>query len=211
MGYGWLRRPYPIISSNIMLKKISLFLIILCLFSCGGNQYFNKKYKYTVTLPPEYIIIEDGIPTEQSEQMKNRINAEGALPVYQGVDAAFYDNTSFGPVFDTVTVAALNKPFSMKQIEQSQATIEVMFLQMLTTRYEDVRIVQSGFEKFQSGQAYKANFTFTYKNKNCSACVVLLTNNILYSTLFTMMCPVQNEDKMIKALYDMINSFKRKF
>ena len=122
-----------IISSNIMLKKLSIFLIILCLFSCGGNKYYNKKFKYTVTLPANYVIIEDGIPTEQSQAMIDRIAAEGAVPMYQGVDAAFCSTDSFGPVFDSITVAALNKPFSMKQIEQSQFTIEAMFMQMLSS------------------------------------------------------------------------------
>ena len=194
-----------------MLKKITLFLIILCLFSCGGNKYFNKKFKYEVTLPPNYITIEDGVPTEKSEQMKGRIAAEGGVPMYQGVDAAFCDSDSFGPVFDSVTVTAMNKPFSMKQIEQSQMTIEAMFLQMLSSRYDDVRLIKSGFEKFKSGQAYKANFSFTYKGKNCSACTVLLTNNILYSTLFTMMCPDERSDIATKHLYEIINSFKRVF
>ena len=186
-------------------------IVLLCLISCGGNKYYNKKFKYSVTLPPNYITIEDGVPTEKSSAMMSRITAEGALPVYQGVDAAFYDEQSNGPVFDTVTVTALNKPFSMKQIEQSQLAIEAMFLQMLSSRYEDVRIINSGFEKFQSGQAYKANFTFTYKNKNCSACTVLLTNNILYSTLFTMMCPDEHSDIATKNLYGIINSFTRRF
>jgi hypothetical protein len=146
-----------------MLKKLSIFLIILCIFSCGGNKYYNKKFKYTVTLPANYVIIEDGIPTEQSQAMIDRIAAEGAVPMYQGVDAAFCSTDSFGPVFDSITVAALNKPFSMKQIEQSQFTIEAMFMQMLSSRYDDVPLIKSGFETFRSGQAYKANFTFTYK------------------------------------------------
>ena len=194
-----------------MLKKLSIFLIILCLFSCGGNKYYNKKFKYTVTLPANYVIIEDGIPTEQSQAMIDRIAAEGAVPMYQGVDAAFCSTDSFGPVFDSITVAALNKPFSMKQIEQSQFTIEAMFMQMLSSRYDDVRLIKSGFETFRSGQAYKANFTFTYKGKDCAACTVLHTNNILYSTLWTMMCPEPHTDAMTKTLYEVINSFKRKF
>lgn len=194
-----------------MLNK-NLFFLIIILFiisSCKENIYKNKKYRYKVEFPVNWIALNSNINRKEEEKFKNKIENENSLTIYKNVDVSFYNPNSEPPVYDIISISTIPKVINIDNILINKNEVDATLEYQLRQFFSNVNMISSEFKKFNSGKSYIVDFILEYKTIKCYASTVILTTNLFYSNMITSISKEENRFNVLQIRDQIINSFKR--
>ena len=189
---------------------ICIIIFSLLLFSCSKNEsYNNRKFRYKVNYPVGWIGLTSDSTNEEQKTFINRLEIENALILHENVDVAIYNKESFSPVYDVVTVSTIQKYININNIPKSRTELEALFSYQLETSYSDVRLLRSEYADYSIGKTYRIDYKFYYGEVECFASIIILTSNLFYSNLITLICRYDRERQSLEARDFVVNSFKK--
>jgi hypothetical protein len=146
--------------------KILILFSILFILNCGNNRiYHNKFFRYKIKYPEAWIAVNSGHDIKAEDDFKQRLNKENSpIKSYQNVDVVFYNPNSSPPIFEQVAISSQQARFEYSKINEMLPFLKNQFSSFLTSKFKNVKNIQSQMEKFKDGNIFKFEYYFNYNN-----------------------------------------------
>jgi hypothetical protein len=188
---------------------ISVLVLILA-FSCRFDRvYVNKKYRYKITYPKDWIALNSGHDRKAEEEFRHKLASESSIVNYNTADAAFFNPKSSGPIFEQIILKSEKNTLGTSNINENLTALKTLFYSELIKKFKNVEIKKGDVLNFKKGDLFWFEFSFQYINAGYTAYFLIIIDKTAPYYYMNGICRTENSARFINDLNDTLNTLSR--